>query len=652
MAGDDQRSDTDVLLAAVAARFDTLKPERLDHAIHETLGELGAAIHADSSHLFRVYQDTQLIRHTHGWNTGSAPSELTSIHDTELRVYFPWISRQLIRLSAVVVDSIASLRHEAPNEAQMFHRLGVQSLLFVPLAARGELTGFFCFMTQEKEVAWDSRSVLLARTAGSILAGILERQRIEEAQRQLGGILEATSDFVGIIERDTRRLQFVNRAGRSIIGIHDEGDLALLHLEDIVPEPALSVLLQEALPAVDATGRWTGDSLLRTASGKPIAVSQNISLLPRSAGEACYSTSMRDISAQKEMEEALRRENEFTQAVLNGSGAIFIVLDRDGRIVSFNPAAESVSGYLSREVLTRRTWDIFIPEAEQKTAKGVFNRLASGDKPSRTVSTLIAKDGARRVISWSNTALQDESGKVAYIIQSGIDVTEAKRLEKEVLDIAEQEQARFGQDLHDGLGQHLAGIEFMSQALQQRLTEAGHEAAEAVRDIKDLIRNAITQTRDLARGLSPVVLQSKGLQAALRDLAGSVEKRTGLACVFESDNRITVPHEEASIHLYRIAQEAVANAIKHGRATAITISLRNVARRHELRIEDNGSGFSTDFKVGKGMGLRGMNYRAAIIGGSLEIISRPGATAILCSVQLSPLDKRPSQVELPAIVRG
>lgn len=651
MASQVPNIDADTLLAAISARFATSDHDKIDQAIEDSLSEVGIALSADSAHLFRIYHDDRLMEHTHGWNVESAPGELTSAEDAEMQVYFPWIAQQIKRLSAVVVDTIESLQQAAPNEYMMFKRLGLKSVLFVPLITLGEPIGFFCFLSSSQEIEWGEGSVSLLRIVGTIFAGSIERQRIEAAHLQLSGILEATSDFVGVIEKDTRRLQYVNRAGRSMLGDLKEKDLALLHLDDVIPQPDLERLITEALPEVDAKGSWTGDSFLRTRSGKRIAVSQNISVLPRAGGDACYSTSMRDISAQKEMENALRREHEFTQAVLNGSGAIFIVLDRDGRIVRFNPAAESLTGYHSDEVLTMRAWDIFVPPEELKTVKGVFNQLASGEKPSRTESTIIAKDESRRIISWSNTVLQDENGKVSYIIQSGVDITEAKRLEKEVLDIAEQEQARFGQDLHDGLGQHLAGIEFMSQALEQKLTETHPRAAAAVRDIKDLIRSAISQTRDLARGLSPVVLQSKGLEAALRDLASSISKRTGLNCIFQSDAKIIVTHEEASIHLYRIAQEAVANAIKHGKATTITISIRNVARRLELRIEDNGSGFAEDFKVGKGMGLRGMNYRAGIIGGSLDMVMRPGATAIICSVQLSPLDTMPSRTELPPIVR-
>ncbi|MGK0186613.1 MAG: PAS domain S-box-containing protein [Verrucomicrobiales bacterium] len=651
MATEAPQLDLDSLLTGISARFATLKRSGIDQGIEETLREMGTAMLAESAHLYRIYHDGRLMEHTHGWNIDSAPKELTTVDDAEMQVYFPWIAQQLKRRSTVVVDSIDSLQQSAPNEYMMFKRLKLQSLLFVPMVVLGETIGFLCFISQEREITWGESSVSFVRIVSTIIANIIAQQRSEQAHLQLSGILEATSDFVAVIEKDTRRLQYVNRAGRSMLGDLKEADLSLLHLDDVIPKAALDRLVEEALPEVDARGSWTGNSLLRTKSGKLIAVSQNISVLPRVGDEACYSTSMRDISAQKEMEHALRREHEFTQAVLNGSGAIFMVLDRDGRIVRFNPAAESLTGYRSDEVMNMHAWDIFVPQAELKTVKGAFNSLASGEKSSRTESTLIAKDSLWHLISWSNTVLQDENGKVTYIIHSGVDITDAKRLEKEVLDIAEQEQARFGQDLHDGLGQHLAGIEFMSQALEQKLTEAGLEAANAVRDIKDLIRNSITQTRDLARGLSPVVLQSKGLEAALRDLAGSISKRTGLDCVFESDAKFIVTHEKASIHLYRIAQEAVANAIKHGKATMISISLRNVARRLELRITDNGSGFAADFEEGKGMGLRGMKYRAGIIGGSLDIDMTPGPTAITCSVQLSPLDTAPTHTELPPIVR-
>ena len=643
--------DNDAILTSISARFSTIGAEEINSAICESLSELGVALRADSAHLYRIYHDTRLMEHTHGWNVATAPSELTEVSDTEMLVYFPWIAIQLKRLSAVVVNSIDQLETSAPNEHLMFQRLGLKSLIFVPITQLGTLTGFFCFMSKEHEIAWGNGEVGLLRIVGSIIAGIIEQRRLEQERQHLSDILQATPDFVGVFEKNSRQLQFVNQSGLTMLDRDSDADLSLLLLDDIIAEGALDEVINVALPKVDAGGSWTGDSLLRTRYGGTISVSHNITLLPERSGVSCYAMSIRDVTNQKEMENALRRENEFTQAVLNGSGAIFMVLDRDGRIVRFNTAAEALTGYDSSEVMTMRSWDLFVPEEEVKTVKGVFNRLASGDKPSRTSSTLITKDGSRRMISWSNTALQDESGKVTYIIHSGIDVTEAKRLEKQVLDIAEQEQARFGQDLHDGLGQHLAGIEFMSQALEQRLTESGHDAAESVRDIKDLIRNAITQTRDLARGLSPVVLQSKGLEAALRDLASSISKRTGIKCVFKSAARIVVTHEEASIHLYRIAQEAVSNAIKHGKATSITISMRNIAHRLELKIEDNGSGLAPEFEAGKGMGLRGMNYRAGIIGGSLDIGMRPGATSITCTVVLSPVDTAPLQVQLPAINR-
>ena len=157
-------------------------------------------------------------------------------------------------------------------------------------------------------------------------------------------------------------------------------------------------------------------------------------------------------------------------------------------------------------------------------------------------------------------------------------------------------------------------------------------------EITRLIREAIGHTRDLARGLSPVLLQSKGLAVALQDLAESTTRHMrGVRCRCETGVPEPVPPDDAAIHLYRIAQEAVANAVKHGRATEIVIVLRLTGDRLVLAIEDNGRGFQEGAAGGTGMGLRVMHYRAGIIGGSLEIVRGPGSgVTVTCTVGALP----------------
>jgi PAS domain S-box-containing protein len=346
-----------------------------------------------------------------------------------------------------------------------------------------------------------------------------------------------------------------------------------------------------------------------------------------------------DALDRRRAEDALRKENDFTQALLNASGAIFIVLNAEGRIVRFNHAAETTCGFGFDEVKGKAPWDLFIPRDERAAARRTFKLLTTAATASAFEGSVVSRFGKRSVIAWSNSALLSEDGrKVEYVIMSGIDVTDTKRLEAEVLNVAEREQSRFGHDLHDGLGQHLTGIEFMSQVLSQRLAAKGRTGEAADLDqITGLIRDAIGQTRDLARGVSPVVLQSKGLSVALQDLADSATKHLRLQCTCRvlTDGREAVEDPEVAIHLYRIAQEAIANAAKHGKAGAVTLALSNIEGRIELIVEDNGTGLPGDFAGGTGgMGLRVMQYRAGLIGGTLHVgASNSGGVIITCAIE-------------------
>jgi signal transduction histidine kinase len=213
-------------------------------------------------------------------------------------------------------------------------------------------------------------------------------------------------------------------------------------------------------------------------------------------------------------------------------------------------------------------------------------------------------------------------------------IREREELEKALLQISEREQTRIGQDLHDGLGQHLAGIELMSQVLEQNLS-AKKLKAEAARasDIARHVREAISQTRLLARGLSPFVLESEGLLSGLKELAARTETLFGVACEYQSVGSVQVADPAVANHLYRIAQEAISNAIKHGKAKRIHIRLENTNGRLLLSVKDDGSGIPSVLQEKRGIGLRIMQYRAGMIGGTLTAERDPaGGTIVSCSL--------------------
>jgi signal transduction histidine kinase len=211
--------------------------------------------------------------------------------------------------------------------------------------------------------------------------------------------------------------------------------------------------------------------------------------------------------------------------------------------------------------------------------------------------------------------------------------SERKHLEQQILEISEREQRRIGQDLHDGLGQHLTGIELMTQSLEQKLAaKAKPEAGQAAK-IAQHVRDAIRQTRSLARGLSPVEMDANGLMSALHELAGNVQNMFRVECVFRCDKPVLVEENTVATHLFRIAQEAVSNAVKHGKASRVEIALNALPNELTLAVKDNGSGIPADVGHAKGMGLRIMQYRAAVVGGSLTVQGKPnGGTTVVCSI--------------------
>ena len=202
---------------------------------------------------------------------------------------------------------------------------------------------------------------------------------------------------------------------------------------------------------------------------------------------------------------------------------------------------------------------------------------------------------------------------------------------EQLLKVSEREQRRIGDDLHDGLGQVLAGIEMMSQALELRLEKNKAKEAASAGEIARLVREAISQTKDLSRGLSPVALEAEGLMAALQAMAASAEHRFRIRCEFICPKPILVADNAVATHLFRIAQEGVSNAVKHGKAKRVWITLERAGTTTILTVRDNGIGLAAAPKTG-GMGMHIMQYRARMIGATVAVENQPeGGAVVRCT---------------------
>jgi signal transduction histidine kinase len=240
-------------------------------------------------------------------------------------------------------------------------------------------------------------------------------------------------------------------------------------------------------------------------------------------------------------------------------------------------------------------------------------------EPLRSAYRVIARDGRVMWFQCEAKMIRHEDGRPWFIHGVGFDITERKGLEEAILEISAREQRRIAQDLHDGLGQHLTGIAFMSKVLEEKLSDKSlSEAAEAAK-IVSMVNQAIDNTRQLARGLHPVAAEPLGLVAALKKWAGEVEGLFRIVCRLQCEKPVHIHDVNAATHLYRIAQEAVNNAIRHGKSQNIFIRLSGKNGAGVLMIEDDGEGFPKKAASQPGAGLSIMNYRADMIGGSLKV---------------------------------
>ena len=393
-------------------------------------------------------------------------------------------------------------------------------------------------------------------------------------------------------------------------------------------------------PLLAEHGMKSGISVAISSSPEPFGVLGAHARTPRSYDDQtvfCLQSIANVLAGAVEQDRtkrALQVSEANARAILETTVDGIITIDADGRIESFNEAAEDIFGYDAREVIGKNV-RILMPEPYREEHDNYIQRYhETGEQRIIGIGREVTgqrNDGSTFPMDLAVSEVQRHD-RVTF---TGIvrDISERRRLEQEILSISEQERRRIGQDLHDGLGQMLTGTGLLHKNLSDRLEQEGHPMAEEAAEITDLIRDADQYARDLARGLTPVDLEASGLSEALRRLSDNAVRLFDVACVFEETGTTLVHNSQAATHLYRITQEAVSNAVRHGDAERIRIILAGGPDQVRLRVHDNGSGFDPAHAQNGGMGLRIMQYRARIIGGSFDVSSTPGAgTTVTCTL--------------------
>lgn len=369
------------------------------------------------------------------------------------------------------------------------------------------------------------------------------------------------------------------------------------------------------------------------------------------------------------------RDRDFSNAIFDAEGALLLVLDSENRIERVNYALELATGFASATLIGQQFDIALVPEDQRVKVSGHREMLQTrlSDRV-RHDSTLRRRHGAPITVSWTVTAIRGSDRRLKHSIVSGVDVSarveaaaalhgarralesrvgertrdlaeanaalqvqmaERARLESEVIQVSEREQQHFGRELHDGLGQHLTATAIQAELLARDLESAGQHAAQRqAEQVEAMVSQAVADTRLLARGLFPVDIDGEGLAAALDELARSTQQQLRRRCSLDCPKPVDVGDHGVAVHLYRIAQEAVNNAVKHAPASAIEISMREEEDGAVLLriLNSPHAPRDVDDDFATGIGLHIMQQRAQLIGGGFRAGPEDGAWCVEVSL--------------------
>ncbi len=542
----------------------------------------------------------------------------------------------------------------------------------------------------EREVRLDENSWYLVRIAPyrtheDHIAGVvatfvditrrkMAEDELRESEERFRQFAENSADVFWIGDAATHRLEYISPSVEKMWGmpreifLRESGQWARLIHPDDRAEAATGIprVLQGEIVTVhyriirptDGATLWMRDTAfpIRHATGE----------IHRIAGV------VQDVTEDHKRTTALAESEERFRLLVEGARdyAIFL-LDSANEIIYWSAGAERVFGWSAQEAVGQSGELIFAPEDRAKKKADEEMQIALRDGAATDRRFHLRKDGTRVWIEGVMQRLDDEEGKLRGFAKIARDASDHRRfeddlrqarddmeqrviertrdlmatnkelkhtmaqrreLEKELLEISEREKRRIGEDLHDMVCQELTATALFLKANAKKMGAKAPRAAEVLEESAQIVNRNVGLARDLARGLQPAEMTGSGLREALRSLVAQAGENSEIKCRFEAAKGVRLADNNVALHLYRVAQEAVKNAIKHSAAKNIIVTLDHNKENVCVRVEDDGCGFSPR-RLSKGLGLHIMRYRANVLGGELKIERRkPAGMQITCII--------------------
>ncbi len=344
----------------------------------------------------------------------------------------------------------------------------------------------------------------------------------------------------------------------------------------------------------------------------------------------------RSIRRPSRLAELVREHQRLSFHVENSPLAV-VEYDHDFRIRRWSAQAEKLFGWKAREVLGKHNFDFrLVHEGDKARVSSAIQRLIERREPRNVLRNRnYRKNGSTLLCEWYNSLLLDDDGRVASILSLAQDVGHQERsfMERTIAMVSERERQRIGRELHDVLAQQLAGLAFLSKALEVKLNSHASALSTQASQLAQLASATALQVRNLSSGLYPAELELRGLVAALRELAVGQTQLYNIPCHFDPKGAAPTLDQSVSLNLFRIAQEAVNNAMKHAAPSAVAIRFRVGKRALALTVTDDGTGFNPATVSEGGKGIRIMSYRAESIGATFSIVpALPHGTVVSCEL--------------------
>lgn len=492
--------------------------------------------------------------------------------------------------------------------------------------------------------AWQEEDVRVLQVLGDLLATYFERnqamQALRESEERWRRLVESHPDPIVITQQD--RIVYINRTGVEVLGAPEhrkvEGrsllDFVSAELHEQLTERLTRVMEGETPPSLQ-------HELIRLDGQERIVESYAVPILHK--GQTAVQTVLRDITERIKTEQRYRT---FVETISEGiwhadlarpvasatrPGLQVAHIREHARLVDCNKVMIGFAEAAGLQQVEGRPMKDFLSD------DGILREFVDDGYRLRNREYAIRLPGGGKRYFVLNAVGTTERGVLVRIWGSVVDVTERVRLERRMLSALEEQQQRIGRDLHDGVGQLMTGVRMLSQNLADTGFAPDDPRKQQATRIAEFAEEASQHVSEIYRGLTPVQLHQEGLVAALDELAHTTDGLPEVTCSFDYDRGIDVTDHDATLHLYRIAQEATNNALKHADATHIRITFTHRDKRIFLQVQDNGTGFDVNAKRSRSsIGLDSMVYRAHTVQADLTIDSSPGeGTTVQCRIPLT-----------------